>query len=140
MPTQTQWLIDRRVLLITVQGILTADEMSVLHDEIIARLNCGNAKVHLLYDLRLVEQIPSFQTWLQSKIYSQARLGWMLCIIPPEARQLRFIISTLGHIFRMRQRFVGSVEAGLRFLPRVDTTLAMPHKPPTTPRLERPLL
>ena len=125
MPYKVQWLVEKRVLLSEYQGILTIEDARGQVSEGNALLRQGIPLTHSIIDMSKVDKLPSLQlaSEFMSTDLSEVRdkLGWT--IVLTNNKFLKFASSLFVPMFKVRQRFFGSLDEALIFLQEEDSTL-----------------
>ena len=125
MPYKVEWLIEKRVLVSTYEGIMTIEDARGQVREANALLREGIPLTHSIIDMSAVEKLPSLQlaSEFMSTDLSEVRdkLGWT--IVVTNNKFLKFASSLFVPMFKVRQRFFGSLDEAFAFLQEEDTTL-----------------
>jgi len=125
MPYKVEWLVEKRVLLSRYEGILTMEDARGQVKEGNALLRDGIPLTHSIIDMSRVEKLPSLQlaSEFMSTDLSEVRdkLGWTIVIT--NNKFLKFASSLFVPMFKVRQRFFGSLDEALTFLQEEDSTL-----------------
>jgi hypothetical protein len=125
MPYNVQWLVEKRILLSRYEGTVTIEDARGQVREGNALLREGIPLTHSIIDMSKVEKLPSLQlaSEFMSTDLSEVRdkLGWT--IVVTNNKFLKFASSLFVPIFKVRQRFFGSLDEALAFLQEEDNTL-----------------
>ena len=125
MPYKVEWLVEKRVLVSTYEGIMTIEDARGQVREANALLREGIPLTHSIIDMSAVEKLPSLQlaSEFMSTDLSEVRdkLGWT--IVVTNNKFLKFASSLFVPMFKVRQRFFGSLDEAFAFLQEEDTTL-----------------
>jgi hypothetical protein len=125
MPYKVEWLVEKRVLFSRYYGILTIEDARGQVREGNALLRDGIPLTHSIIDMSTVEKLPSLQlaSEFMSTDLSEVRdkLGWTIVIT--NNKFLKFASSLFVPMFKVRQRFFGSLDEALAFLQEEDSTL-----------------
>ena len=125
MPYKVQWLVEKRVVLSRYEGIVTIEDARGQVSEANALLRDGIPLTHSIVDMSTVEKLPSLQlaSEFMGTDMSEVRdkLGWTIVIT--NNKFLKFASSLFVPIFKVRQRFFGSLDETLAFLQEEDNTL-----------------
>jgi hypothetical protein len=125
MPYKVQWLVEKRVVLSRYEGVLTIEDARGQVSEANALLREGIPLTHSIVDMSAVEKLPSLQlaSEFMSTDMSEVRdkLGWTIVIT--NNKFLKFASSLFVPIFKVRQRFYGSLDEALAFLQEEDSSL-----------------
>ena len=130
MPYKVEWLVEKRVVLSTYEGLLTMDDARSQVQEANVLLRQGIPLTHSIVDMTKVEKFPSLQ--LASEFMStdmtdiREKLGWT--IVVTNNKLLKFASSLFVPMFRVRQRLFGSMDEALVFLQDEDSTLPLMKK------------
>jgi len=125
MPYKVEWLVEKRVVLSTYEGIMTLEDARGQVKEANALLRQGIPLTHSVIDMSKVEKLPSLQSASEfmSTDLSDVRdkLGWTTVIT--NNKFLKFASSLFVPMFKVRQRFFGTLDEALTFLQEEDSTL-----------------
>ena len=125
MAYKVEWLVEKRVLLSRYEGIITLEDARGQVREGNILLRQGIPLTHSIIDLSAVEKLPSLQlaSEFMSTDMSEVRdkLGWTIVIT--NNTFLKFASSLFVPMFKVRQRFYGSLDEALAFLQEDDNTL-----------------
>jgi hypothetical protein len=125
MPYKVEWLVEKRVVLSTYEGILTIEDARAQVQEANVLLRQGIPLTHSIVDMTKVEKLPSLQ--LASEFMStdmtdiRDKLGWT--VVVTNNKFLKFASSLFVPMFKVRQRFFATLDETLGFLQEEDTTL-----------------
>lgn len=125
MPYKVQWLVEKRVLLSHYEGTVSIEDARGQVSEGNAMLRQGIPLTHSIIDMSKVDKLPSLQlaSEFMSTDLSEVRdkLGWTIVIT--NNKFLKFASSLFVPMFKVRQRFFGSLDEALAFLQEEDSTL-----------------
>ena len=125
MPYKVQWLVEKRILLSQYEGTVTIEDARGQVSEGNAMLRQGIPLTHSIIDMSKVDKLPSLQlaSEFMSTDLSEVRdkLGWTIVIT--NNKFLKFASSLFVPMFKVRQRFFGSLDEALAFLQEEDSTL-----------------
>ena len=125
MSYKVQWLVEKRILLSQYEGTVTIEDARGQVSEGNAMLRQGIPLTHSIIDMSKVEKLPSLQlaSEFMSTDLSEVRdkLGWT--IVVTNNKFLKFASSLFVPMFKVRQRFFGSLDEALTFLQEEDSTL-----------------
>jgi len=125
MAYKVEWLVEKRVLLSRYEGVITIEDARGQVREGNTLLRQGIPLTHSVIDLSAVEKLPSLQlaSEFMSTDMSEVRdkLGWTIVIT--NNKFLKFASALFVPMFKVRQRFYGSMDEALAFLQEDDTTL-----------------
>jgi|SRR5690242_15790626 hypothetical protein len=131
MPYKVQWLVEKRILLSQYEGTVTIEDARGQVSEGNAMLRQGIPLTHSIIDMSKVDKLPSLQlaSEFMSTDLSEVRdkLGWTIVIT--NNKFLKFASSLFVPMFKVRQRFFGSLDEALAFLQEEDSTLPPLKKP-----------
>lgn len=127
MTTETAWIIEDRVRLVTLSGLLTSEDMMLCNDIVYESLKTPHPQVHFIFDLTAVKanlvSVPAIKD-----VYplNHPRAGWVILAGNRDLPHYlaSFIISALGN----RVRNVNTVNQALTFLVQHDTAVDTWHK------------
>ncbi len=123
MTTETAWIIEDRVRLVMLSGLLTSEDMMLCNDIVYESLKTPHPQVHFVFDLIAVQanlvSVPAIKD-----VYplNHSRAGWVILAGKRDFPHYlaSFIISALGN----RVRNVNTVAEGLDFLVQYDQAIA----------------
>lgn len=125
MPYKVEWLVEKRVMLSRYEGIVSIEDARGQVSEGNALLRQGIPLTHSIIDMSAVEKLPSLQlaSEFMSTDMSEVRdkLGWTIIIT--NNKFLKFASSLFVPMFKVRQRFFGTLDEALAFLQGEDDTL-----------------
>lgn len=125
MPYHVEWLVEKRVLLSRYLGEVTIEDARGQVREGNALLSQGIPLTHSIIDMTQVDKLPSLQlaSEFMSTDLSEVRdkLGWT--IVVTNNKFLKFASALFVPMFKVRQRFCGSLDEALAFLQEEDSTL-----------------
>ncbi len=125
MPYKVEWLVEKRVMLSRYEGIVTIEDARGQVSEGNTLLSQGIPLTHSIIDMSAVEKLPSLQlaSEFMATDLSEVRdkLGWTIVIT--NNKFLKFASSLFVPMFKVRQRFFGSLDEALTFLQAEDDTL-----------------
>lgn len=126
MPIQIDWLQENRVLYERISGVVMADDLKVIPSALAPFLGNGSAPIHLLVDMRDVEEYPRNVRQLKDAMdnMNRSEIGWTLLITSDKV--VRFLSSVTTQILvpHARMKVFDTPDDALRFLSEQDTTLA----------------
>jgi len=131
MPYEVQWLVEGRVILAELIGDLSPDEMPAFNQLMHQYLDQSDAtKVHYIVDTTRIGKMTGLNPMRTFTFPKHPRMGWTVGvgISNPAIRMIGHVAS---YFFRMRAKEANTVEEGLAFLQRMDSTLlaACPPQP-----------
>jgi hypothetical protein len=123
MGYQVQWYLEQRVVLVTLSGHLSMDEILQMHATTGHMVETGSAPVHILVDVTTLQSHPTnIREIAQASGYlSHANMGWAILINP--SRITQFVVTLVGGVTKVKNKSVHSIEEALKVLHHVDITL-----------------
>lgn len=125
MPYKVEWYVEKRVLLSRYEGVVTIEDARGQVAEGNRLLRQGIPLTHSIIDMTAVDKLPPLQvaSEFMSTDLSDVRdkLGWT--IVVTSNKFLKFASSLFVPMFKVRQRFYGTLDEALAFLQDEDTTL-----------------
>jgi hypothetical protein len=123
MPYKQRWYINKRVLLIKMEGDLDVDEMTRNNDAMVAKINEGTPLVHILIDDAKVGKVPASLGQLK-QIFTGPHpwAGWVI-LIGPGSQIQNFLVGMIGKIMRANIRREATLEGAIKFLRERDITI-----------------
>ena len=127
MPAKTTWYQENRVILITVQGELTLNDMSAVDAKIVEYVRQGSQSaplVHLIVDMREMSKMPVNLVQVQRTLthLKEPALGWSTMV--GMSPVMRFVASTVIQMAGARFRIYPTFEEAVRFLISQDESVA----------------
>jgi len=125
------WYVERRVILVQIEGSLDLEKASELNRQIVAFIDQGDAPVHVIVDLTQLGAIPTNLLKLReaSHVVGHAGVGWIV-VIGVHNPFINFIGSMLVQLGRLAHyRVMPTIDEAYAELSKVDDSL-----PQATPR------
>ena len=129
MALQLSWYLENRVILLTIHGESSDQDLFDVDQEIINYLNQSSAPlIHCIMDQRNAILPPTFKaaalivTATKLKWPKHPQYGWAIMIGQPHPL-LRFVTAVATNFFKIRQRGFNTMDEGLDFLNDIDGTL-----------------
>ena len=126
-----EWYVEKRVLLTRYEGAVTIEDARAQVAEGNKMLREGIPLTHSIIDMTAVNKLPPLQaaSEFMSTDLSDVRdkLGWT--IVVTNNKFLKFASSLFVPMFKVRQRFYGTLDEALAFLQDEDSTLPPLKKP-----------
>lgn len=123
MSSSIEWIIDNRVLLITLPRVLTGAEISDLNHQSFTWLKGGNQPVHLLVDCRQVTNFP-LNMLKMKQIINVLPNPHMGCWVIIGANRLgMYTALLLGRLFNVTIFSAQTVEQAKQVVLAADPTL-----------------
>lgn len=124
MPHKIIWVVDKRVLLTTFNGVITAEELSRFIADVRAEIKQGTPLVHHISNSLGMEKVQfslkTLQT-LTSAVKMTGELGWQVDI--NQNPMNKFFANLGGQFVRLRTRTFSTLDEAIAFLKDVDETL-----------------
>lgn len=124
MPVTLNWLVEGRVVLNHITGILSEAELTEIDQQMHKFLQqADSALLHSLWDFSHAQEIPSAWTIKRSITFpNHEKFGWALFSgVSSPVMKLTLVIAP--QLFQVRFRNCGTLDASLEFLQQVDSTL-----------------
>ena len=128
MDYRLEWHIARRVLMLTVSGDVSLDELVRFNSEVLTYLEHGTAPVHLVSVGANIRRVPTNLMLIKETVtYLQhPNMGWTI-IVQEKANSLTgFMVSVAAQATGMKVHQVKNVADGLETLRRLDQSIAIP--------------
>lgn len=137
MPIVNEWLVQNRVVLSRLQGVVLPEEIKRSNIEIINQCKSMKDKslIHGIIDMRHADvpiksiNLREVSALLNKDSSSELNMGWMIAI--SENRLLNFVFSIAMSIYSGRMRIFKTLEEAITFLQDVDSTLPVIPPIPT---------
>src|SRR6266567_1337280 len=99
MPFTHQFFPEQHLLYERVLGVLTLDEIAELHQGEIRSIEQAETPIHVLVDLRLLEQFPTSLIEIRNRvsIIDSPNLRWMILVINTNL-VMKFLTSVVMQI------------------------------------------
>jgi hypothetical protein len=125
MPYQFQWHIPKRLLEIKLSGKISLTQLHQVNLSVIKSFDIGQAPVHVILDMREVEDFPVFgKELIDSHAYfAHRKLGWVIGY--GENSALSSLDSEVSQNYRTRFRTFHEWEDIVAFLGRTDATMVL---------------
>ena len=127
MGHSTQWLLDGRIIFNDMTGHVQPDDIQAVVNENIPMMdNESDAElIHIIYDMQgtsLSGDVVGFQKASRA-MFTHSRMGWLLVINTTENRVVNMMASMVSKIFSAQFRQYATLEEGLAFLNKMDSSL-----------------
>ncbi|MCU0515064.1 MAG: hypothetical protein MUE40_21115 [Anaerolineae bacterium] len=116
------WLAPERVLLVTVNGDILADEALRLDVEVIAQCRSTPRTLYVLLDMTGARSLPALFTLLNTRAYREPNVGWWV-VYGSGNTLVRTLILVTASTLRLKLRLLKDRTGALRFLNIIDRTL-----------------
>lgn len=115
MPVENSWLVEERILLTRMIGVVTVEEMVASAERGTALIASGIAPVYSLVDMTELGSFPMKLGELNNvfKQPSDEKLGWIIVYGIPN-RLVSFLASTFTQLIGKQFRVVDTQEAALK--------------------------
>lgn len=125
MPYQFQWHIPGRLLEIKLSGKISLTQLHQVNLSVIKNFDIGKAPVHVILDMREVEDFPVLgKELIDSHAYFvHHKLGWVIGY--GENSALSSLDSEVSQNYRTRFRTFHEWEDIVAFLGRTDATMVL---------------
>ncbi|MCC6614761.1 MAG: hypothetical protein IT320_14875 [Anaerolineae bacterium] len=131
MQFEARWLVPNRVYCLSLQGRLTAESL----DEALARCRVVVAQeraepVHVILDLTATQRDETMIVRLKQAVDELRKMhpapplaGWTVIADTMPNQIVKSIGASITQVIKIRTRFTTSVQEGLDFLRRIDSSL-----------------
>lgn len=125
MPHTTRWLVEKRVIHVTVWGDASLPEAYELNRELMHYLDAGAVPVHVLQNTERMLSMPTSLLRMKEAFtyVSHAHLGWMIFIGKNRLGSAMLQVAS-RLIPTIRYQIFATEEDAYRFLMSKDATLA----------------
>lgn len=124
MPHQTVWLVEKRVILVTFTGVITAEELVQFIQEVEQHIENGTPLVHLITDSLAMERVAFSLETIRSLALAYnltGKLGWQIDV--NHNQLLKMLVSIGTQFARVRARTFKTLTEAIQFLKNNDLTL-----------------
>jgi len=125
MPYQTEWYVDKRVILTRYTGIIQIEDIQGQIEETRVMIEEGTPLIHSIIDLSQIEKWPALNVVNEFRSMDieqvRERIGWS--VIVANNVVLKFGSALFAPIFNLRQRIFSSLDEALAFLSENDSSL-----------------
>jgi hypothetical protein len=125
MPYQTEWYVDKRVILTRYTGIIQIEDIQGQIEETRVMIEEGTPLIHSIIDLSQIEKWPALNVVNEFRSMDieqvRERIGWS--VIVANNVVLKFGSALFAPIFNLRQRIFSSLDEALTFLSENDSSL-----------------
>ena len=125
MPTETQWYLEKRIIISRARGEITLDEFTSMGKVLDEYRQEGTAPVHWILDTREVKK-PILDLGLARKTFQILKhedFGWTMVLVSKPNRLMSFLASAVAQTLGLRYRLVHELDEALAFLRERDATL-----------------
>ncbi len=123
MTVGVTWLVEDKLLFLNSWDKVNVDELMAMDAHIGEMITNSPAPlVHGIHDHSKAQEIPSPKDLLKVKAARHPRVGWLI-FIGMDNKIMKFFLSVAGQSFKIRLRFMDTLEEALTFLQDVDMTL-----------------
>ena len=126
MGYEIDWLVAGRVIKAEYFDELDLQTMIEIGDELVTMIDSADSPlVHVLMDTERVTQYPHQVAQLvktANNIYRNPRIGWSI-VYGREDRLMKFVMTTITGMFKVRFRIFNTQEDAFAFLNSVDQEL-----------------
>ena len=126
MEYQFDWHVPRRVLVLTVSGDVSLQDLVQFNQTMIDNLEYGIAPVHLISVGNNIQHVPTNLMLIKEIVtfLQHPNMGWIV-IVQEKANPLTgFIVSVASQATGMKMRHVKTVVDGVETLRRLDQSIA----------------
>jgi hypothetical protein len=125
MEYEFEWHIPKRVLVLTVSGDVSVDDLVRFNQSMINNLEQGSAPVHLVSIGHNIQRVPTNLMLIKETVtfLQHPNMGWIV-IVQEKANPLTgFIVSVASQATGMKMRHVKSITDGLDTLKWLDQSI-----------------
>ena len=124
MRHKSQWLVDKRVLLVSYTGDVDKAELQAINAELTDYVEEGITPIHIISDNREMGSIPLDVKTLQNSFGVLNNRKWgMICVVGADT-MLRFFVQVVSSSFRLKKVIiVTSVDEASQKIMAYDSTL-----------------
>lgn len=125
MNVRLEWLIENRVMLLTLQGDICEDDFVGMGDQLAAMMDAGDAPIHLIADSSRQSK-PLLDIHATRSIFSVLRsdkFGWAIHIGGTNNRAVGMISSVISQMLGIRYRPFDTIEDAIAFIEDQDPSL-----------------
>lgn len=125
MPYTVSWYIENRVLLITISGRVTLEDLQALHNDSYQHVLQSSNRVHAIADLSAFEGIPTKLSGLSSVVNKEKHpnQGMTVLVLPNLNVIFRFVGGLILQTLRLEYRVCQTMDEAVDILQRVDTDI-----------------
>ncbi len=123
MSVGVTWLVEHKLLYLNSWNTVNVDELMAMDAYIGEMISNSSAPlVHGIHDHSKADRIPSAKDLMKVKSAKHPRVGWLI-FVGMENNIIKFFLSAASQTFKLRLRFVQTLDEALTFLQDVDSTL-----------------
>ncbi len=126
MPYNVEWLVEGRVMLVTLSGNLDLEAIDRLTETMTEYFNKGQPPlVHQIYDATSIGNFPT--NIMEARKFAERYIrhplvGWGMIITSNTT--IKFIGAVVTGIAKTRSRIFGSMDEAITFLAEMDSTVS----------------
>ena len=121
---QMQWLIEKRVRLLTLPNHFTTEAFQTFDDETCLMMDTlSHPFLHVIMDVQGLETFPPLNICIKIRSIRHERMGWLLSVGATLNPLIRFFLSTAVTAARIRYKNFDSVHEAISFLQAYDPAL-----------------
>jgi hypothetical protein len=118
-----EWKIEKRVAYIVFSGIANMDQFRSVQQDLIVLMNQVSRPVHLIFDVRQLEQFPPLIEFIRSPYLTHHLKGQIVVIGLSEKPLFRILVNSLMRGLRLVIHSVDSLEEAQTLLLQADPSL-----------------
>ena len=120
-----EWHIPKRVLVLTVSGDVSMDDLAQFNQSMIDNLEQGNAPVHLISIGHNIQRVPTNLMLIKETVtfLQHPNMGWVVIVQEKANPVTGFIVSVATQATGMKMRQVKNVPDAVETLKRLDQTI-----------------
>lgn len=121
MSCEIKWFADHRIIMCTVIGDITIEEVKQANEDIKVLLDQGRSPVHVISNVLELGNFPLNLTQIKNStdyLYHPA-MGWQV-VAGHHNPMIRFIASVASQVAHVNLRMVDTMDEAITFLERVD--------------------
>jgi hypothetical protein len=118
-----EWIVEKRVAYLTSSGVPDMSVFRATQDDLIMLMNEVSAPVHLIFDIRQLEQFPPLIEFIRSPYITHPQRGQIVVIGLKEKPLFRILVNSLVRGLRLNVLSVDSLDEARAALLKADPSL-----------------
>ena len=123
MPINIEWKSQKRIAYVVSSGIPDTIEMQNAADTLLQVMRGTTAAVHLIWDVRSLDQFPSLIDCIRSPYVKHPRHGIVIVVGLSDKPLFRILVNSLSRVIHLSIKTAESLEDGLALLHNLDSSL-----------------
>ena len=121
-----EWHIPKRVLVLTVSGDVSMDDLARFNQSMTEYLEQGIAPIHLVSIGHNIQRVPTNLMLIKETVtfLQHPHMGWIVIVQEKANPVTGFIVSVAAQATGMKMRHVKNVADGLETLKRLDQSIS----------------